>query len=128
MVQNDHYIVFLDRLRQLSATSNFDQIIGMTKGKIFPHWHPPLRENLWLLSIRNMAISSDSGYHTDSNEGILCWHATVQGMSLRKVTSLSSNLASVTDIKEFRLHTVYAVILKAKKPLQLVGQVAQFKV
>ena len=42
-------------------------------------------------------------------------------MSLRKVTSLGSNLASVTD-----LNTVYAVISEAIKPLQLIGQVAQF--
>ena len=34
-------------------------------------------------------------------------------MSLRKVTSLGSNLASVTDLKKFKLHTVYAVILEA---------------
>ena len=32
---------------------------------------------------------------------------TVLGMSLKKVTLLCSNLASVTDLK---LHTVYAVI------------------
>ena len=31
-------------------------------------------------------------------------------MSLRKVTVLGSNLASVMDLKEFKLHTVYAVI------------------
>ena len=48
-------------------------------------------------------------------------------MSLRKVTSLGSNLASVTDLKEFKLHTVYDVILEAIKPLQLVGHAAQFK-
>ena len=51
----------------------------------------------------------------------------VQGMSLRKVTSLGSNSASVTDLKEFKLHTVYDVILEAIKPLQLVGYVAEFK-
>ena len=45
-------------------------------------------------------------------------------MSLRKVTSLGSNLASVTDLKELKLHTVYAVISEAIKPLQLVGQAA----
>ena len=48
-------------------------------------------------------------------------------MSLRKVTSLGSNSASVTDLKEFKLHTVYAVISEAIKPLQLVGQAAEFK-
>ena len=48
-------------------------------------------------------------------------------MSLRKVTSLGSNLASVTDLKELKLHTVYAVISEAIKPLQLVGQAAEFK-
>ena len=53
--------------------------------------------------------------------------AAERGMSLRKVTSLGSNLASVTDLKELKLHTVYAVISEALKPLQLVGQAAQFK-
>ena len=48
-------------------------------------------------------------------------------MSLRKVASLGSNLASVTDLKEFKLHTVYAVISEAMKPLQLVGHAAEFK-
>ena len=51
----------------------------------------------------------------------------VLGMSLRKVTWLSSNLASVTDLKESKLHTVYFVISEAVRPLQLVGQVAKFK-
>ena len=46
-------------------------------------------------------------------------------MSLQKVTSLGWNLASVTDLKEFKLHTVYAVISEAIKPLQLVGQPGQ---
>ena len=48
-------------------------------------------------------------------------------MSLSKVTSLGSlgsNLASVTDLKEFKLHTVCAVISETVKVLQLVGQVA----
>ena len=45
-------------------------------------------------------------------------------MSLRKVTLLGSNLASVTD---FKLHTVCAVISEAIKLLQLCGQVAEFK-
>ena len=36
-------------------------------------------------------------------------------MSLRKVTSLGSNLASVTDLKELKLHTVYAEISEAIK-------------
>ena len=31
------------------------------------------------------------------------------------------------SLKKFKLHTVYAVILEAIKPLQLVGQVAEFK-
>ena len=48
-------------------------------------------------------------------------------MSLRKVTSLDSNLASVTDLKKSKLHTVHAVISEALKPLQLVGQAAEFK-
>ena len=39
------------------------------------------------------------------------------GMSLRKATLLGSNLASVTDLKELKLHTVYAVISEATKPL-----------
>ena len=51
-------------------------------------------------------------------------HSTVH---LRKVTSVGSNLASLTDLKEFKLHTVYAVISEAIKPLQLVGQAAEFK-
>ena len=38
------------------------------------------------------------------------------------------NLASVTDFKkEFTLHTVYAVVLEATKPLQLIVQEAEFK-
>ena len=41
----------------------------------------------------------------------------VQGMSLRKVTLLGSNLASVTDLKkELKIHTVCAVISEAIKP------------
>ena len=48
-------------------------------------------------------------------------------MSLRKVTSLGSNLASVTDLNELKLHTIYAVISEAITPFQLVGQVAEFK-
>ena len=51
----------------------------------------------------------------------------VWGMSLRKITSLGSNLASVTDLKEFKLHTVYALISEAIKPLQLVGQAFECK-
>ena len=51
----------------------------------------------------------------------------VLGMSLRKVTSLGSNLASVTDLKRIELHTVYSVISEATKPLQLVGQAAEFR-
>ena len=47
----------------------------------------------------------------------------VQGMSLQKVTSLGSNLASETDLN----HSVYAVISEATKPLELVGQAAEFK-
>ena len=42
----------------------------------------------------------------------------------KKNISLDSNLASVADLK---LHTVYAVISEAIKPLKLVGQVAEFK-
>ena len=51
----------------------------------------------------------------------------MRGKNLRKVTLLGSNLASVTDFKEFKLQKVYAVISEAIKPLQLVGQVAEFK-
>ena len=51
----------------------------------------------------------------------------VWGMSLRNVTSLGSNLASVTDLKEFKLHTLYAVISEAIKPLQTIGQAAEFR-
>ena len=43
-------------------------------------------------------------------------------MSLRNVTSLGLNLASITDSKRIKLHTVYAVISEVIKPLQLVGQ------
>ena len=46
---------------------------------------------------------------------------SVLGTSLRKVTSLGFNLASVTDLKEFKIHTVYAVISELMKPFQLVG-------
>ena len=53
------------------------------------------------------------------------------GMSLRKVTLLGSNLVSVRDLerglKELKLHTVYAMISEAIKPLQIVGQAAEFK-
>ena len=48
-------------------------------------------------------------------------------MSLGKVTLLGSNFASVTDLKRIELHTVYAVISEAIKPLQLVGQPVEFK-
>ena len=50
-------------------------------------------------------------------------------MSLRKVTSLCSNLASVTDLKRIETrHThTHAVISEAIKPSQLVGHAAQFK-
>ena len=51
----------------------------------------------------------------------------VWGMSLRNVTSLGSSLASVTDLKEFKLHPFYAVISEAIKPLQLIGQAAEFR-
>ena len=43
-------------------------------------------------------------------------------MSLRSVTSLGLNLASITDSKRIKLHKVYAVISGAIKPLQLIGQ------
>ena len=48
-------------------------------------------------------------------------------MSIRNVTMLHSNLASITDLKEFKLSTVYAVVLESIKPSQLVGQAAEFK-
>ena len=51
----------------------------------------------------------------------------VLGMNFTKVTSLGSNLASVRELKELKLHTIYSVILEAVKPLQLVNQAAQFK-
>ena len=51
----------------------------------------------------------------------------VWSMSIRNHTSHGSNLATVTDLKEFKLHTVYAVILEAIKPLQLVCQSEEFK-
>ena len=38
----------------------------------------------------------------------------------------SNNFASVTDLKEFKLHTVYAVISEVIKDLHLVGQAAEF--
>ena len=56
---------------------------------------------------------------------LLC--CSVLGMSIRNFITLGSNLASVTDIKEFKLHTVYAVISEAIKPVQLVGQATEFK-
>ena len=50
------------------------------------------------------------------------------GISLRKVTSLGPNLASLTDLKkELKLNIVYALISEAIKHLQLVGQAADFK-
>ena len=51
----------------------------------------------------------------------------MRGRSHRKVTSLGSNLSSVTGINEFKLHTIYAVISEAIKPQKLVGHVAEFK-
>ena len=51
----------------------------------------------------------------------------VWGMSINNFTSLDSNLASVTELKEFKLHTDYAVILEAIKPLQPIGQEAESK-
>ena len=48
------------------------------------------------------------------------------GCSVGHETSLGSILASVTDLKKFKLHTVYDMILEALKPLQLVSQAAEF--
>ena len=48
-------------------------------------------------------------------------------MRIRNFTRLVLNLASVMDLKEFKLHTVYAVVLEVIKHLQLVGQAADFK-
>ena len=36
-------------------------------------------------------------------------------------------MASVTDVKEYKLHTVHAVVSEEIKPFQLVGQAAEFK-
>ena len=51
-------------------------------------------------------------------------------MSIRNFITFGSNLASVTDCK--RLQTppppVYAEVLEDKKPLELVGQAAEFKI
>ena len=47
-------------------------------------------------------------------------------MSLRKVTFFGSNFASVKDLKELKLHSVYTVISEAIKPI-LVSQAAEFK-
>ena len=55
------------------------------------------------------------------------YHEPVCGMSIRNLTSLGSNLASVTDLKRIQLHTVYTVILEETKPIQLVAQDAEFK-
>ena len=50
-------------------------------------------------------------------------------MSIRKVTSLGSNLASVTALKRIETpHSLCCVISEAIKTLQLVGQEAEFKV
>ena len=46
-------------------------------------------------------------------------------MSARKVTSLGSNSASVMDLK--RIQTPHSLCCDFGKPLQLVGQEAQFK-
>ena len=50
-----------------------------------------------------------------------------RGMSLRKVTSLGSNLASVTDLKKIEIPHSLCFDFGGIKPLQLVGQAAQFK-
>ena len=59
----------------------------------------------------------------------------VWGMSIKNLTSFGSDLASVMDLKRIilfksitlKLHTVYAVISGAIKPLQVVGEAADFK-
>ena len=48
-------------------------------------------------------------------------------MSLRKVTSLGSNLASVTDLKRIVTPHSLCCDFSGYKPLQLVGQAAEFK-
>ena len=48
-------------------------------------------------------------------------------VSLRKVTSLGSNFVSVTDLKRIPTPHSLCVISEAIKPLQLDGQVAEFK-
>ena len=48
-------------------------------------------------------------------------------MSIRNFTTLGSNLASVTDFK--KIQTPHSLLLRFRsdKPLQLVGQAAEFK-
>ena len=70
---------------------------------------------------------STSRFHTeDTCEEELLAEPAALGMSLRKVTSLGSNLASVTDLKRIESPHSLCCDLEAIKPLHLVGQVAQF--
>ena len=48
-------------------------------------------------------------------------------MALETLLRLAQIWLQKRTYKEFKLHTVYAVILEAIKPLQLVGQAAEFK-
>ena len=54
-------------------------------------------------------------------------YAPMWGMSLRKVTSLGSNLASVTDLKRIETPHSLCCDFGGYKTLQLVGQAAEFK-
>ena len=52
---------------------------------------------------------------------------TVQRIRLDNVSVMSSILAFLTDLKEFELHTIYFGASQQIKPLQPVGQAAEFK-
>ena len=73
----------------------------------------------WLLMLQKIDCSCTC---TQQIVTIMC--GTICGMSIEVVTSLASDLATSTDLI---LHAVYSVISEQIKPLQLVGQAAEFK-
>ena len=75
-------------------------------------WLKMDKHKAWATTLENY-ISSENSCMQCQCQFSFCvlgwfWIWTARGMSLRKVTLLGPNLASVTDLK--RIHTVYAVI------------------
>ena len=66
--------------------------------------------------------------HSSKINQILWSSSAVRGMRVNIVSVMSSISAFLTDLKrEFKLHTVYFGTLEQIKPLQPVGQAAEFK-